>query len=63
MYSWRGIPRQWFDVSHVNPPVFESQASFLKRNQLFLPGEEAQLHPSDFSPQILPKGWWPVDDA
>ena len=63
MYLWCGIPRQWFNVSHGNPPVFESQASFLKRNQLLWSEEEARLQPSDFLPQILPKAWWPVEDV
>jgi len=63
MYLWCGIPRQWFNVSNGNPPVFESQASFLKRNRLLWSEEEARLQPSDFLPQMLPKTWWPVDDV
>lgn len=31
-----------------NPPTFESQAAYLKRHSLFLPGEERRLKKADF---------------
>ena len=40
-----------------NPPRYESQAAFLKRLDLLLPGEEQRLSEADFEPEvILPEG-------
>jgi hypothetical protein len=36
-----------------DPPVFESQASYLKRHGLLFPGEAEQLSEADFAPETL----------
>lgn len=40
-------------IDPMNPPTFESQASYLKRHALFLPGEEARLKAADFEPEAV----------
>ena len=62
---WCGIPTSWFvdDFSYVNPPVFESQAVFLKRLHQMLPDEESRLSHIDFLPEVLARKWWPEMDA
>jgi hypothetical protein len=37
----------------ADPPVFESQANYLKRHNLLLPGEAPRLTPRDFEPEVL----------
>jgi hypothetical protein len=36
-----------------NPPVFESQATYLERHGLLLPGERERLRDSDFRPERI----------
>jgi hypothetical protein len=48
-----GIPDIWVGINQDDPPVFESQAAFLKRHGMFLPGEEKR---SDFEPETIPHG-------
>lgn len=54
-----GIPRYWLPEMHacgIDPndvPTFEAQAAFLKRHQLFLPGEEERLTPDDFTREAI----------
>jgi hypothetical protein len=36
-----------------DPPVFESQASYLERHGLFLPGERKRLKKEDFEPEVV----------
>ena len=36
-----------------DPPVFESEPSYLKRHALFQPSEERRLKPEDFEPETL----------
>jgi hypothetical protein len=57
-------PHKWPDGAAYNrddPPIFESQASFLKRHRLLLPGEERRLTPADFEPEkaLLVLREWP----
>jgi hypothetical protein len=40
-------------INRADPPVFESEASYLKRLDLLLPGEEARLSPSDFDDERI----------
>ncbi len=52
----RGLPSAWwfrdsFDPS--DPPIFESQATYLARHDLFLPGEMDRLNNDAFSPERL----------
>jgi hypothetical protein len=37
----------------ADPPSFESQAAYLRRNNLLLPGEEQRLTEADFEPERL----------
>lgn len=47
-----GIPA--FDsVDSSNPPVFESQATFLQRHNLLTTSELRRLRPADFEPETL----------
>ena len=43
-----GVP-----VDPTNPPAFESQAAFLGRHKLFLPGERRRLKPANFEPELI----------
>jgi len=43
----------------TDPPVFESQASYLKRHGLLMPGENLRIKPAHYSPEILPRKLWP----
>jgi hypothetical protein len=60
-----GVPRDWIDADDVrifdtladvapydddDPPIFESQASYLARHDLLLPGERERLAPDAFEP-------------
>lgn len=51
---------KWFEgnfkgvaVDPNDPPKFESQAAYLKRLNLFAPGEERRLKPADFEPEVI----------
>jgi len=46
-----GVPAAWEDIDDADPPMFESQATFLKRHELFLPGEAKRLRRPDFAPE------------
>lgn len=58
------LPRYTFGIPTMaecdpgDPPQFEAEASYLKRHDLLLPGEEQRLKPEDFEPEVLP-----VDDT
>lgn len=49
----RGIPDQWIEQSDDDPPVFESQAAYLKRHGLLVEGEEERLTDTDFEPEVV----------
>jgi hypothetical protein len=58
-----GVPEKWIFGDEVrfydrgtpldteDPPVYESQAAYLERLKLFLPGERKRLKPKDFEPE------------
>jgi hypothetical protein len=64
-----GVPVDWVSESDIetwphlrtkakpidpnDPPTFESQASYLKRLGLLLPGEARRLRPRDFEPDAV----------
>lgn len=48
-----GIPTPWETIDADDPPRFESQAAYLKRDGLFLPGEEERLTAADFEPEVV----------
>jgi hypothetical protein len=48
-----GIADTWVGIDSDDPPFFESQAAYLKRHGLFMPGEERR---SDFEPETIPYG-------
>jgi hypothetical protein len=51
-------------VDLVNPPIFESQATFLDRHGLLLPGERKRLTAADFEPEgVSLADYELVDDA
>jgi hypothetical protein len=45
-----GIPDCWVGINQDDPPVFESQAAYLKRNGLLFAGEERR---ADFEPEMV----------
>ena len=45
-----GIPSEWKDIDHSDPPVYESEAAYLERHGLLLPGERRMLRKADFEP-------------
>jgi hypothetical protein len=49
----RGLPALWDRIDAVDPPAFESEAEYLRRHKLFLPGEERRLVASDFEPEHI----------
>jgi hypothetical protein len=40
-------------IDRANPPTFESQATFLERHKLLLPGERRRLTAADFAPEAI----------
>jgi hypothetical protein len=61
-YSWR--PDWWPFASNGfkgvaidadDPPMFESQAAYLKRHGLLLAGEERRLKKADWKAEITPR--------
>lgn len=60
-----GLPQSWwlYSFSYADPPVFESQAAFLLRHDLLLPGEKERLDRVDYLPVTLPAEWWPKEDT
>jgi len=46
-------PAEYESFDYANPPVFESQAAFLRRLGLLLPGELRRLKASDFEPEAV----------
>jgi len=40
-------------IDPADPPVFESEANYLKRLNLFAPGEEARLTKADFADEVI----------
>ncbi len=60
-----GLPGNWLalDFSYGDPPVFESQAAFLSRLDLLLPGEVKHLSDLDMMPEVLPKELWPKEQT
>lgn len=49
-----GIPNVWAGIDEDDPPVFESQAAYLKRHGLLLAGEERR---ADFEPEVVSTSW------
>jgi hypothetical protein len=57
-WLWPTEPVMWRDlsghlVSLADPPRFESEAAYLDRHALFLPGERKRLTRADFKPWCL----------
>jgi hypothetical protein len=47
-----GIPVDWdVDFDEADPPLYEAQASYLKRHGLLVPGELKRLTKEDFEPE------------
>ena len=40
-------------INPEDPPVYESEASYLERRGLLLPGDQARLSRADFEPEVL----------
>jgi hypothetical protein len=69
-----GIPTLWvtrFDTEYYNdfagvavdpddPPLFESQATYLQRLNLLVKAERSALRRADFDPEPLPREYWPT---
>ncbi len=48
-----GMPRFMIEIETEDPPIFESQATYLDRLGLLLPGERKRLTAEDFEPDVL----------
>ena len=48
-----GLPTSWVNIEPEDPPVCESQASYLKRHRLLTVSEERRLVQSDFEPEVM----------
>jgi hypothetical protein len=48
-----GVPLLHLDVDPIDPPVYESQATYLKRHNLLLPGEEKRIPKPGFKPETI----------
>jgi hypothetical protein len=59
-FQWRRDgrtpPAGFVALDPDDAPLFESEASYLKRHDLFLPGEERRLGPADFEPEAIDVG-------
>lgn len=51
--DWRG---KGVPIDPQNPPVFESEAAYLRRLGLLLPGEFERLTEADFEPEMIAAG-------
>ena len=40
-------------IDPENPPKYESEAAYLERHALFLPGEKKRLQKADFEPELI----------
>lgn len=49
-----GVPVSHVDVNLADPLRFESQAAYLERLGLVLPGKDKRLKPRDFEPEMIP---------
>jgi hypothetical protein len=48
-----GVPSDWESIDNADSPTFESQAAFLKRRNLLLPGEAKRLRAADYAPERI----------
>jgi hypothetical protein len=48
-----GIPDRWASIDPEDPPVFESQAAYLRRHGRLTVDEESRLTSVDFEPEVL----------
>jgi hypothetical protein len=46
--KFKGVP-----IDPNDPPVYEAQATYLERHDLFLPGERRRLRKADFEPEAV----------
>jgi hypothetical protein len=46
-------PEGYTPFDHSNPPMFESEARYLQRLKLLLPGEVRRLRTADFEPESI----------
>jgi hypothetical protein len=52
-----GIPDVWVDIDRDDPPMFEAQASYLKRHGMLFFGEGKR---ADFEPEAMRRDGWPI---
>ncbi len=57
----RRFPMFWKSVDAKNPPLFESEAAYLKRLGLLFPGEARRIRKEDLDPAPLPRMHWPYE--
>jgi hypothetical protein len=46
-----GVPDGWIDIDRDDMPLFESEATYLKRHGLLFPGEAKRLMKEDWEPE------------
>jgi hypothetical protein len=48
-----GVSQEWRGTDPADPPMVESQAAYLRRHGLFLPGEARRLSAADYVPELV----------
>jgi hypothetical protein len=48
--TWNGIPMSWTGLCDDDPPAYESEAAYLRRLGLLVPGEQRHLTAADYRP-------------
>lgn len=56
-YSEGDLIAEYFGAN--DPPRYESQATYLKRHGLLMPGEASRIKKAQFLPESLPREYWP----
>lgn len=52
-YYTRAIPDSWEGIDPDDPPSVESEAAYLRRHKMFLPGEEKRIPVDAFEPEAV----------
>ena len=53
LYQKLGIELSGVPIDMDDPPTFESEAAYLRRNDLFVPGERTRLTRADYYPNAV----------
>ena len=48
-----GVPDFWKRIAQGDPPLYESEAAYLRRHELLSPAERKRLKPEDYEPETV----------